>query len=71
MQAEQILTMVNQLPPSYRAVFNLYVVEGFNHAEVGERLGISEGTSKSNLAKARMKLQDMITAYSKVKVSPL
>ena len=70
-QAEQILTMVNQLPPSYRAVFNLYVVEGFNHAEVGERLGISEGTSKSNLAKARMKLQDMITAYSKVKVSPL
>lgn len=70
-QAEQILAMVNQLPPSYRAVFNLYVVEGFNHAEVGKQLGISEGTSKSNLSKARMKLQEMINAYSKVKVSPL
>jgi RNA polymerase sigma-70 factor (ECF subfamily) len=52
-------------------VFNLYVVEGFNHAEVGERLGISEGTSKSNLAKARMKLQEMIKVYNTVKVSAI
>lgn len=71
MQAEQILEMVNQLPPSYRAVFNLYVIEGYNHAEVGEQLGISEGTSKSNLAKARMKLQEMIKAFNKVKVQAI
>jgi len=71
MQAEHILELVNQLPPSYRAVFNLYVIDGYNHAEVGKKLGISEGTSKSNLAKARMKLQEMIKAYSKVKVSTL
>jgi RNA polymerase sigma-70 factor (ECF subfamily) len=71
MQAEHILELVNQLPPSYRAVFNLYVIDGYNHVEVGKKLGISEGTSKSNLAKARMKLQEMIKAYSKVKVSTL
>src|SRR3954466_16061744 len=40
--AEQILEMVNQLSPSYRAVFNLYVVEGYNHSEIGGLLGISE-----------------------------
>lgn len=70
-QADQILEMVNQLPTSYRAVFNLYVIEGYNHAEVGELLGISEGTSKSNLAKARLKLQEMIKAFNKVKVQAI
>lgn len=64
--AEQILEMVNKLTPAYRAVFNLYVVEGYNHNEVGEILGISEGTSKSNLAKARAKLQAMIIESNKV-----
>ena len=66
MAAEQILELVNKLTPAYRAVFNLYVVEGYNHSEVGELLGISEGTSKSNLAKARAKLQDMIIQLNKV-----
>ena len=60
MSVEEILKLVQQLPPSYRTVFNLYVIEGFNHREIGEKLGISEGTSKSNLAKARGKLQKMI-----------
>lgn len=67
--AEQILEMVNQLTPAYRAVFNLYVVEGYNHAEIGELLGISEGTSKSNLAKGRAKLQEKIIQLNKVKIS--
>ena len=67
--AEQIFEMVNQLPPSYRAVFNLYVVEGYNHNEIGELLGISEGTSKSNLAKARAKLQEKIIQMNKVTIS--
>jgi len=64
--AEQILEMVQQLTPGYRAVFNLYVIEGYNHAEIGAMLGISEGTSKSNLAKARAKLQEMIIQSNKV-----
>lgn len=69
MSAEDIMRLVNKLTPAYRAVFNLYVVEGYNHKEIGELLNISEGTSKSNLAKARAKLQDMIIEQNKVKVS--
>ncbi|MBK7147343.1 MAG: RNA polymerase sigma factor [Bacteroidetes bacterium] len=64
--AEQIMEMVKKLTPAYRAVFNLYVVEGYNHSEIGEKLGISEGTSKSNLAKARAKMQEMIIESNKV-----
>jgi RNA polymerase sigma factor (sigma-70 family) len=58
---EEIFKMVQHLPPSYRTVFNLYVVEGYTHAEIADTLGISEGASKSNLAKARMKLKKMLT----------
>jgi len=60
MSAEEILGLVQRLSPAYKMVFNLYVIEGFSHKEVGKLLGISEGTSKSNLAKARAKLQKMI-----------
>lgn len=60
LSAEEILAMVQRLSPAYKMVFNLYVIEGYSHKEVGKRLGISEGTSKSNLAKARAKLQQMI-----------
>ncbi|MFN0200650.1 MAG: RNA polymerase sigma factor [Bacteroidia bacterium] len=58
--AEEILELVQQLPNSYRTVFMLYVVDGYNHREIGELLGISEGTSKSNLAVARTKLKNML-----------
>jgi RNA polymerase sigma-70 factor (ECF subfamily) len=68
MSAEQILELVNRLTPAYRAVFNLYVVEGFNHKEIGELLGISEGTSKSNLAKARARLQEMIIQLNRINI---
>lgn len=71
LNAAQILEMVNRLTPAYRTVFNLYVVEGYNHAEVGQLLGISEGTSKSNLAKARAKLQEQIIEMNKVNVPDL
>ena len=54
---EDLLTLVRALPPAYQAVFNLYAIEGYTHKEIGELLHINEGTSKSNLAKARMKLQ--------------
>ena len=57
MSAEDILDVVQQLPPAYKMVFNLYVQEGYKHHEIAERLEITTGTSKSNLAKARKKLQ--------------
>ena len=52
-----LLRMVNQLPDGYRTVFNLYAIEGYNHAEIAELLGMSEGTSKSQLSRARAILQ--------------
>lgn len=57
LRREDILEAVQKLTPAYRAVFNLYVMEEFSHKEIAEQLGISEGTSKSNLAKARYALQ--------------
>lgn len=57
---EEIMGLVQQLAPSYRIVFNLYVMEGFKHEEIAQKLNISAGTSKSNLAKARVKLQMML-----------
>lgn len=57
---KEILALVQKLPPSYRIVFGLHVVEGYSHPEIAEQLGISVGTSKSNLAKARTKLKAML-----------
>lgn len=62
MSAEEILGLVQKLSPAYRTVFNLYVIEGYSHREIGDLLDIAEGTSKSNLAKARARLQQMIKA---------
>jgi RNA polymerase sigma factor (sigma-70 family) len=63
----QILEVVQQLSPAYRTVFNLYVIENFSHKEISEQLGISEGTSKSNLAKARFQLKKNL--YIKIKTA--
>lgn len=60
LQAEELLQMLNELPAGYRAVFNLYAIEGFSHKEIAEMLQISEGTSKSQLSKARAMLQRML-----------
>ena len=60
---EDLMFLIQKLPNSYRVVFLLYVVEGFNHREIAEKLGIKEGTSKSNLQDARIKLQEMIKQY--------
>jgi len=62
--AEQdILNLVQELSPGYRTVFNMYVVEGYTHKEIGDILGISEGTSKSQLSRAKVILQDMVRTY--------
>ncbi|TXF85241.1 RNA polymerase sigma factor [Neolewinella aurantiaca] len=60
--AREILAAVQKLPPTYRTIFNLYVVEGYSHREIGEQLKITESTSRSNLVKARGKLQKVLTA---------
>jgi RNA polymerase sigma factor (sigma-70 family) len=57
---KDLLKVVQELSPGYRTVFNLYIVEGFGHKEISEMMGISEGTSKSQLARARMILQEKI-----------
>ena len=51
--ADDLLKLVQQLPPRYRLVFNLYVIEGFSHQEIAKEMSITEGTSKSNLSRAR------------------
>lgn len=51
--AKELLSLIQRLPPTYQMVFNLFAFEGLKHKEIAERLGISEGTSKSNLSDAR------------------
>lgn len=57
---KELICQVKKLPPACRVAFNMYVIDGFSHAEIAEKLGISVGTSKSNLAKARMQLKKLI-----------
>lgn len=57
---KELVKEIKKLPPSYRTVFNLYVIDGFTHQEIANQLGISVGTSKSNLSKARVLLQKII-----------
>ena len=63
---EEIYKIVQQLSPVYRTVFNLYVIEGFKHEEIAKKLKISVGTSKSNLAKAKLNIQKMIKERYKI-----
>ncbi len=61
--AEHLMVMIDQLPIGYKTVFNLYAIEGYNHKEIGEMLEISENTSKSQLSKARKKLQEKLAQH--------
>lgn len=58
--AEELLALVRKLPPASQKVFNLYIIDGYNHKEIAEKLGMSEGTSKWHLSSARKKLQEMM-----------
>jgi len=60
---KDIINLVQQLSPGYRTVFNMYVVEGYTHKQIADLLGISEGTSKSQLSRAKQILQDMVTKH--------
>ncbi len=66
---EDIIAAIQRLPPSYRMVFNLFVIEGFKHEEIANQLNISVGTSKSNLAIARNKLQKTLMAEGRNQIS--
>lgn len=61
MSANELIGLVQALPDGFRTVFNLFVIEGYPHQEISEMLGISEGTSKSQLARARQHLANKIT----------
>ncbi len=60
---------VNALPEGYRVVFSLYAMEGYDHEEIGEILGISEATSKSQYSRAKAKLREMLGSASNVRQS--
>ena len=62
LDAERIYELIRELPPGYRTVFNLYVIEGYTHREIADQLNISENTSKSQLSKARALLQERLIA---------
>lgn len=63
---EEVMKAVQKLSPAYRAVFNLYVMEEYTHKEISQLLDISEGTSKSNLAKAKFNLRKNLVHLIKV-----
>lgn len=62
--SQELLLLINQLPEGYRVIFNLYVIEGYNHREIADMLGIAEGTSKSQLAKAKSHLKKTLLKFS-------
>jgi RNA polymerase sigma-70 factor (ECF subfamily) len=58
--AEDLLHLVRQLPPAYQTTFNLFAVEGYEYQEIADLLGVSIGSVKSNLSKARARLKEML-----------
>jgi len=66
---EEIIRSIQDLTPGYRTVLNLFIIEGFTHEEISEKLGISVGTSKSNLAKARRQLQKILFQQNQIQIT--
>jgi RNA polymerase sigma-70 factor (ECF subfamily) len=67
LEANDLLGIIRELPPKYRMVFNLYAIEGYSHNEISKMLNISEGTSKSNLSRARIILQRRVGSYTGIR----
>lgn len=65
--ARDLMEIIRELPPRYRIVFNLFAIEGYSHKEISEMMSISEGTSKSNLSRARVILQRRVGSYTGLK----
>ena len=67
LEANDLLGIIRELPPKYRMVFNLFAIEGYSHKEISKMANISEGTSKSNLSRARVILQRRVGSYTGIK----
>lgn len=63
LSAQEIVHFIQQLPEGYKVVFNLFMIEGYSHLEIAEMLGISVNTSKTQLHKARLTLQQKVTDF--------
>jgi len=70
LEANDILKLLEQLPTGYKTIFNLYVIEGYKHREIGELLGISINTSKSQLILAKKKMKALLIANNYPGVQP-
>jgi RNA polymerase sigma factor (sigma-70 family) len=64
LEARDLMEIIRELPPRYRIVFNLFAIEGYSHKEISDMMSISEGTSKSNLSRARVILQRRVGSYT-------
>jgi RNA polymerase sigma factor (sigma-70 family) len=67
LEARDLMDIIRELPPRYRIVFNLFAIEGYSHKEISDMMNISEGTSKSNLSRARVILQRRVSSYTGIK----
>lgn len=67
LEARDLMEIIRELPPRYRIVFNLFAIEGYSHKEISDIMSISEGTSKSNLSRARVILQRRVGSYTGLK----
>ena len=67
LEANDLLSIIRELPPKYRMIFNLYAIEGYSHKEISKMVNISEGTSKSNLSRARIILQRRVGSYTGIR----
>ena len=66
MSLKEMLELIQQLPEGYKTVFNMYVIDGFSHREIAEKLGVSINTSKTQLMKARLLLQKKINIVQRI-----
>ena len=66
---DEIIRAIQDLSPGYRTVFNLFIIEGLSHEEISNHLGISTGTSKSNLSKARRQLQQILFKKNEISIA--
>ncbi len=71
LQLDEIFKLIQNLPDGYRTVFNMFAIDGYSHKEISEKLGIQEGSSRSQLAKARQSLMMSLNALNKYKKTEL
>lgn len=69
LEQEDLLRMISELPTGYRTVFNLYAIDGYSHKEIADQLNISESTSKSQLSRARVYLQEVLTRHEHIQTT--